>query len=229
MSIHTIWGPPQSGKTTVAMNLAKAFASQKKTVCLVSLAPYGEMAALLGKEIPVEKSLQTALKGTTRLLGTAMEVEKHLYVLAPHTQTNLFEELDWAEQSKALMSNMTETYDEIIVDCISYPYHRLMAWALNHADNVLIIMGGHITEPEWLHSCHMAMEAISDKVLFVTNRTGKNFDFDTLYRCIGKSPHGELPHVPTARILQIQCQLLYGTGGKAYTNAISQLGKELSP
>lgn len=63
MSICAIWGAPQSGKTTLALNLAYGISRGDKTVCLISPVEYSELSALLGVKIPVEQSLRCSAKG----------------------------------------------------------------------------------------------------------------------------------------------------------------------
>ena len=63
MGIYAIWGAPQSGKTTLAVNLAYAISKGDKTVCLISPESYSELSAILGIKIPEEHSLRAALRG----------------------------------------------------------------------------------------------------------------------------------------------------------------------
>lgn len=58
----TVYGKGGSGKTTVAMHLAKVFASHGKSVLLMSIETrYGALPRALGVKVPEEKSLVNAL------------------------------------------------------------------------------------------------------------------------------------------------------------------------
>ena len=67
MSITAVWGPPNSGKTTLAIDLAYALTRYGRSVCLLSPEPYGELGARLGLNIPQERSLLGVSKGEASL------------------------------------------------------------------------------------------------------------------------------------------------------------------
>ena len=56
MGIYAVWGPPQSGKTSLAIDLAFALSLKGKSVCLISPELYSELAARLNIRIEPEKS-----------------------------------------------------------------------------------------------------------------------------------------------------------------------------
>ena len=45
MSINAVWGPPHSGKTTLAIDLAYALSQKGQSVCLISPELYSELSA----------------------------------------------------------------------------------------------------------------------------------------------------------------------------------------
>ena len=67
MGIYAVWGPPQSGKTTMAIDMAFAMSLRGKSVCLISPELYSELAARLNIRIEPEKSLLEAYKKVNSL------------------------------------------------------------------------------------------------------------------------------------------------------------------
>ena len=57
-----IWGASSTGKTTLALALSKALIAEGKTVLLISPEPYSELSAIWGVKVPIEQSLQTAIR-----------------------------------------------------------------------------------------------------------------------------------------------------------------------
>ena len=82
MSLIAVWGPPQSGKTTLSIDLAYALSQQGKSVCLISPEPYSELTARMGIRIIHNKSLDQAYSAIGNLQQTVLEVDDLLYVLA---------------------------------------------------------------------------------------------------------------------------------------------------
>lgn len=67
MGINAVWGPPQSGKTTKAIDLAFALSRGGQSVLLISPELYSELAARLNIRIEPEKSLVAAYKNKESL------------------------------------------------------------------------------------------------------------------------------------------------------------------
>ena len=67
MGINAVWGPPQSGKTTMAIDLAFALSRGGQSVLLISPELYSELAARLNIRIEPEKSLVAAYKNKESL------------------------------------------------------------------------------------------------------------------------------------------------------------------
>ena len=82
MGIYAVWGPPQSGKTSLAIDLAFALSLKGKSVCLISPELYSELAARLNIRIEPEKSLLAAYKKKDSLKQIVHTADDLLYVLA---------------------------------------------------------------------------------------------------------------------------------------------------
>lgn len=163
MSICAIWGAPQSGKTTLAVNLAYAISRGDKTVCLISPAAYSELSALLGVKIPEEHSLRAALRGSAGIRQTVTKVDELFYVLAAPVTVDAFDDDCSGEQVKSLLELTRITFDFVLVDCPSEPNNLIAAWSLNRADTVVLTLGGNISCVMWYAANKRALQAIQNK------------------------------------------------------------------
>ena len=57
MSIYAVWGPPHSGKTTLAIDMSFSFSQRGQSVLLISTELFSELSANLNVQIKKEKSL----------------------------------------------------------------------------------------------------------------------------------------------------------------------------
>lgn len=73
MSITSVWGPPQSGKTTLAIDLSHTFSQHGKSICLISPEPYSELTTRMSIRIPRAKSLAQAYQATGNLKQVVLE------------------------------------------------------------------------------------------------------------------------------------------------------------
>lgn len=91
MGINAVWGPPQSGKTTMAIDLAFALSIGGQSVLLISPELYSELAARLNIRIEPEKSLVAAYKNKESLKQIVHTVDDLLYALAVAEHSNSLE------------------------------------------------------------------------------------------------------------------------------------------
>lgn len=227
MSICAIWGAPQTGKTTLVLNLAYAVSRGELSVCLISLCAYSELSAILGVQISEEHSLATALSSSTNLRGTAYKVDELFYVLAAPTSADLSEYSNYSdEQAKALLENAKLTYDVVLVDCPSEPIDLFAAWALNKADTVLLCLGGHISSVFWHRAMKKALDTLIEKTLFVGSEVVEDCDYAALYKHLNCTPEIRIPYIRVASLLQNESRYLYelpGKKGSSYARAINNL------
>ena len=92
MGIVAVWGPPNSGKTTLAIDLAYAATRYGRSVCLISPEPYGELGARMGLNIPPDRSLLGVSKGEASLEQTALRVSDLLLILGAGSNEDAFGE-----------------------------------------------------------------------------------------------------------------------------------------
>jgi len=226
MGIYAIWGPPQSGKTTLAVNLAYAASRGDKSVCLISPAPYSEFSAFLGVKIPKEKSLYAALRGNAGIRQTVYKADELLFLLATPINADAFDDDYSDDQVKSLLALAQLTFDIVIVDCPTEPNNLFAAWALNRADKILLTLGGHPSSLLWHGANQKALQAISGKTVYIGSAVVSDFDYSSMYELLKCTPKIDIPYVREAPLLQNEGKLILGLSGKkgkAYRHALNQL------
>lgn len=226
MSLCAIWGAPQSGKTTLAVNLAHAVSHGDKSVCLISPVAYSELSAFLGVKIPEEHSLRAALRGGAGIRQTVFKVSELFYVLAAPATADAFDSDYTGEQVKSLLELARLTFDLVLVDCPAETNNLIAAWSLNKADTVLLCLGGHISCVLWHMANTRALRTVESRTVPVSSEVASDFDYDTMNRLLRCTPEIKLPYIREAPLLQNEKRLLVQTSGKkgrAYVDAINQL------
>lgn len=226
MGIYAVWGPPQSGKTTMAIDMAFAMSLRGKSVCLISPELYSELAARLNIRIEPEKSLLAAYKKVNSLKQIVHKADDLLYVLAVPFDHDAFGEDMPEEAARALVEQAGKTFDVVIVDCPAHTGSVFAAWALSCADGVFMMSGAHSAAVMWNSSFRRAITAIKNKTHYVCAEINSNFDYRTLHNLLGVTPEVWLTHFPDASMLQLLKRTLYqasGRTGRAYTKGIDQI------
>jgi len=226
MSICAIWGAPQSGKTTLAVNLAYAVSRGDKTVCLISPAAYSEISAFLGVKIPEEHSLRAALRGGAGIRQTVFKIDELFYVLAAPSTADVFNSDYTGEQVKTLLELARLTFDVVIVDCPSETNNLIAAWSLNRADSVVLCLGGHISCVLWYMANARALQTVRNRASYVSSEVTSDFDYDAMHRLLNCTPDIRIPFIREAPLLQNEKRFLYqmpGKKGRAYSKAINEL------
>ena len=222
MGITSIWGPPQSGKTTLSVNLAYAISRGSETVCLISPVTYSELTAYLGMNIPERKSLNAALRGTAGIKQTVFKVDELFFVLAAPVTADAFDDNYSGEQVKALLELVNVTFDNVIVDCPSNTNNLFAAWSLNRADKVVTSLGGHVTDIMWYTANKRALKAVAKKTIQISNENVSAFDYSAMHKHLKYKPTVLLPYVSEATLLQNEQKYIYGKA-KSYSRAINRL------
>lgn len=226
MGIYAIWGAPQSGKTTLALNLAYGISRGDKTVCLISPVDYSELSALLSVKIPEEHSLWAALRGSAGIRQTVFKIDELFFVLAAPVTSDTFDNDYSSAQAKSLLELARITFDLVIVDCPSEPNNLFAAWALNRADQILLCMGGHVSCVPWHRANKKGLQVVRDKTVYVGSEVTLDFDYAAMYKLLKCKPDIRIPYMREAALLQSEGRLLFGLSGRkgrAYSRAVNQL------
>ena len=160
MSINAVWGPPQSGKTTLAIDLAFALHEQGQSVCIISPELYSEMAARLNIQIVQEKSLNAAVKKKESLKQIVHTVDDLLYALAVPFDNDAFGGDVSEEVARVVIEQANNLFDVVIVDCPAHTGSALAAWALSRAEVVFMMSGAHSAAVMWNNAFRRALDAV---------------------------------------------------------------------
>lgn len=230
MSICAIWGAPQTGKTTLAVNLAYAVSRGDQSVCLISPVAYSELSAILGIKIPEENSLGAALRGAS-LRQTAFKADELFYVLAAPSAASALDCDYSGEQVKTLLELARLTFDLVLVDCLSETNDLFSAWALNRADKVLLCAGGHVSGVLWHSANKKALQAAQSKTVYIGSEIIPCLDYAAMYKLLKCTPEIIIPHIREAPLFQNERRFLFalsGKKGRAYAGAIGKLYEAVS-
>ena len=226
MSITSVWGPPQSGKTTLAIDLSHAFSQHGRSVCLISPEPYSELTARMSIRIPRAKSLAQAYGTPGNLKQVVFEASDLLYVLAASWDADAFDEEPSNAGVKELLRQAEETFDCVVVDCPSGSGNALAARALNMAEKVILLSGGSGVSAMWYGAFRRSIEALSDRTICVCNQVAGSYDYLGLCKLIRQNPEVFIPHYPDIASIQTMKHTLYGStskNGKEYTEGLDKI------
>lgn len=232
MGIYAIWGPPQAGKTTLAVNLAYAVSRGDKSVCLISPVAYSELSALLGVKIPKEQSLYAALRGGAGIRQTVFKADELLFLLAAPVTADAFDDDYSGEQVKSLLELARITFDLVLVDCPTEPNNLFAAWSLNRADKVMLTLGGHPSCVLWHGAYQKALQAMAGKTVYVGSEVVFDFDYSAMYGLLNCTPKVGIPYIREAPLLQNDGRLLFGLSGRKgrmYRQNLNKLYEVMNP
>lgn len=230
MRLTAIWGPPGSGKTSLAIDLAFALSKSGNTVCLISPEPFSELSAILGIKITKQQSIDAAYHATANLKQTVCKVDGLLFVLAAPYYADAFEGDASLTDVKNLLEETRATFDCVIVDCPSHTNNTVAASAMNLADNVILLSGFRASAGVWNRAYIRAIKALEDKIIPVCLQGDSSFDYRGLNRLIEQEPSIWIPYFPEADTARRMKRTLYDYGGKigkAYNAAIDELCSEV--
>lgn len=160
--VLAVWGSPGSGKTTVAVKLAKYLADRKRNVSLLLCDMTAPMLPCICPpgELESEHSLGSILAAThvtQNLVRQNCVVHKHLdYLMMLGMQKGENEytyPLHNASQATELIDCLRELTPFVIIDCSSYIVNDILsAIALMEADSVLRLVGCDLKSISYLSS-----------------------------------------------------------------------------
>ncbi len=160
--ILAVWGSPNSGKSTVAVKIAKHLAERKKNVVLVTCDTTAPMLPCIipPNELEVEKSLGSILSAThvtkplVKFNMVTLKRNSYLTVLGMLKGENEYTYAPYTKvQAEELLDCLREIAPYIIVDCSSYIANDILsAVALMEADSVLRLVNCDLKSISYLSS-----------------------------------------------------------------------------
>ena len=230
MSITAVWGPPNSGKTTLAIDLAFALSRSGKTVCLISPEPFSELPYIFGVKLMNPQSIEAAYHTPGNLKQVVFQLDNLLFILAEHYFANVFDEPESLSEVKNVLAEADAEFDCVIVDCPSSADNTMAAWAMNQADSILLLTGCRSSSIAWYQAYSRAIGAVAMKTIHVCVQCNDSYDYRGLNNMIKVTPKVWVPFYPDAEAVQRQRRTLYdspGRSGKAYTAAVDEIGAEI--
>ena len=226
MAIYAVWGPPQSGKTTLAIDIAYALSMHGQSVCLVSPERYSELSARMRIRIETDKSLAAVNILKESIKHIVYPADELLYVLAAPFESDAFGEDVSSDNARKLMEEAESIFDVVIVDCSAHCESSIAAWAMSMADTILLLSGGSPGAAIWYGAFHRAIDAVKDRLIPICVEVTDDFDYHSLFGLTGIQPETSVPFYPDAAIEQNGHKTLYGQGGKLgrkYTSGINDV------
>ena len=225
MALTAIWGPPNSGKTTLTVDVAFALSRCGKSVLLISPETYSEMSARLKIRIPSNQSLEEAYRTTGNLKQAVCSVDGLLFVLASSYYADAFDETG-SGNTRALLHEAESAFDEVLVDCPSNTSSALAAWSLNQASRVLYLTGLCQAAVLWKRSNQKAIRELADRIIPVCLQGNADYDYRSFNKLLELEPQFWVPFYPDVEhTLSSHRTLIGGSGrvGRSYDSAIQEI------
>ena len=137
--VLAIWGAPNSGKSTLAANIATILADSNYMTCLVSAADHGELQSFFGTAIPKNKGLYAAMSNGKNVREALTEARENLCLLELDTGGDAYEVANISpEQVTHMISDLRDQFTYVIIDCTNYKESVFTGLGLVEADTVMV-------------------------------------------------------------------------------------------
>lgn len=225
-----IWGKNNSGKTTLAMNLAAYLAqSYNQLVGLISAADYAEIPAYLNLTFPVNKGLKAAIDAQTEhIKNFYVEAIKDssCYLLSPAINCDSFElyGMDKAAGLRIIQESK-EVFDVVIIDCCNTKGNAITGKALALSDAVVIPVNDDLAYPQWYQSNARLFDVMKIRTLFVESKVNGYANPQSIFKAMGVSPVSTLQYIRNAPAITNEGGFLFkgGREQKIYESGLNTL------
>ena len=228
--IVPIWGPPQSGKTTLMIDLAHALSACGKSVLLISPEPFSELSARLAVQIRPERSIEAVRGMRTNILSIVQGFTELIFILAAPYNADAFGDNISSADAKEALRQSEEAFDFTLVDCPSDCKDAFSAWSLNLSEKVILLSGSSVASIAWRSAYRRVLDTIAEKKTEVVVETLPLFSYPAFLRQFRIELEISIPHLPNAQESLMTKRTLYRSGGKQgakYTEALDRLAELL--
>lgn len=201
--ITAIWGSPQSGKTTIACELALACGAMGKKVCVISAEDFGEMGLRFGQVIPAERSILWVAKNPDEIRSVVYQVSDNIFLLAPSSSDSALSLTFSESQAMAILRTADAIYDNVIIDCTTWKGNAITGASISMAGTIILPIPGIVSALPWFIANQEILEQKKDFLLYVKNETATDFDYESLVGSLpGVAPAIAIPHIPKMTSMQ---------------------------
>lgn len=158
--IIAVFGKSGSGKSTIAINLAKSIADSGNAVGIISNElRYADISKLFTVNIPENKSLINAILDYENVLNYYTEITNNIYLLSVGTDTNIKNldivsdylktaskiESDKKNNINSMLNNSLDIFDFLIIDCTDKVDDSLTFISLLNANKIINVIESSVS------------------------------------------------------------------------------------
>lgn len=227
--VIAIWGKNNSGKTTLALNLAAYLSQNQMLVALVSATDYAEIPAYLNLTFPANKGLKAAKDAPTEhIKNFFVQVNKDadLYLLSPALDCDCFDVagLDKA-MGRRIIQEAREVFDVVIVDCTTDKSNAITGEALALSDKVVIPINDDTAYPQWHQSNSKIFDCMKIKTIYAESKFNGYANMQAIYKAMGVKTITSLQYIKNAPTVTNDGGFIYrgGREQKIYEAGLSAL------
>lgn len=194
--IISIWGPPQSGKTTISCELAKMISNSQKRVLLISCEDYAQLPFRFGVSPDEGHTILNAYKTPSSLPDVAIQINDNLSLLSPLPHDYAFSAECLPEQATGILEAAESHYECVIVDCTTWKANALTGKAIAKARHLIVPLPASVMAQGWMEAHAAIFKQHVRPCLYVVNATAPNFNYEALLDNLRIPPIGGLPYIP---------------------------------
>ena len=185
--VFAVWGAPNGGKSTVAVNMATVLADSGFMTCLVSAADHGELQAFFQAAIPRNKGLYAAISNGRNVREALTEARPNLCLLELDTGGDTYEVANISpDQVNRIITELRDQFSYVIIDCTNYKDAIFTGLGLVEADKVVVCIPHRVSAATWHIANEQMLDAVMAKTVYVdANIHEGGADMEQLLESIG--------------------------------------------
>lgn len=178
--VFAVWGSQNSGKTTLACNMAVMLANSGYMTCLLSANDHGEFQSFFGTAIPKGKGMYSAISSGRSVRESLTEARQNLCILEADTGGDAYDLTNvTSEQVHAIIDELRDQFSFVIIDCTASKDWVFTGVGVLDADKVVCCIPHRVSAATWHIANKQLLEAFASKTIYVDNNTregGCNMD-----------------------------------------------------